>query len=299
MKRLLMLVALLFSAATLMAQNNPYIALVGVVDTANGVALSAPTTTLTVDIEAECERTICGPYARYAQKLLGVRAPLTDKVEWRVKRAAIGLADASSFVQQPFEAAPTKQFSYADAAEDFSMIQPDKSSTSATTLEDAALMAANSIFSLRRHRTELITGEAGENVFGEGLKSALEEIARQEQALLELFLGKRTVRSEVRRFVLSPESTKQQYVVCRLSAVDGIVPSSDLTGDMVVLQITPAETVESPVPEAGVKETMTVSAMVANRATCSIQVRGEEVAREVLPLFQFGRMIQLAQPKRR
>ncbi len=299
MKRLLMLVALLFSAATLMAQNNPYIALVGVVDTANGVALSAPTTTLTVDIEAECERTICGPYARYAQKLLGVRAPLTDKVEWRVKRAAIGLADASSFVQQPFEAAPTKQFSYANAVEDFSMIQPDKSSTSATTLEDAALMAANSIFSLRRHRTELITGEAGENVFGEGLKSALEEIARQEQALLELFLGKRTVRSEVRRFVLSPESTKQQYVVCRLSAVDGIVPSSDLTGDMVVLQITPAETVESPVPEAGVKETMTVSAMVANRAACSIQVRGEEVAREVLPLFQFGRMIQLAQPKRR
>ncbi|MBR4052997.1 MAG: DUF4831 family protein [Alistipes sp.] len=299
MKRLLMLVALLFSAATLMAQNNPYIALVGVVDTANGVALSAPTTTLTVDIEAECERTICGPYARYAQKLLGVRAPLTDKMEWRVKRAAIGLADASSFVQQPFEAAPAKSMNYADAEEGFSMIQPDKSSTSATTLEDAALMAANSIFSLRRHRTELITGEAGEHVFGEGLKSALEEIARQEQALLELFLGKRTVRSEVRRFVLSPESTKQQYVVCRLSAVDGIVPSSDLTGDMVVLQITPAETVESPVPEAGVKETMTVSAMVANRAACSIQVRGEEVAREVLPLFQFGRMIQLAQPKRR
>ncbi len=299
MKRLLMLVALLFSAATLMAQNNPYIALVGVVDTANGVALSAPTTTLTVDIEAECERTICGPYARYAQKLLGVRAPLTDKVEWRVKRAAIGLADASSFVQQPFEAAPTKSMNYADAEEGFSMIQPDKSSTSATTLEDAALMAANSIFSLRRHRTELITGEAGEHVFGEGLKSALEEIARQEQALLELFLGKRTVRSEVRRFVLSPESTKQQYVVCRLSAVDGIVPSSDLTGDMVVLQITPAETVESPVPEAGVKETMTVSALVANSAACSIQVRGEEVAREVLPLFQFGRMIQLAQPKRR
>ena len=299
MKRLLMLVALLFSAATLMAQNNPYIALVGVVDTANGVALSAPTTTLTVDIEAECERTICGPYARYAQKLLGVRAPLTDKVEWRVKRAAIGLADASSFVQQPFEAAPTMQFSYADAVEDFSMIQPDKSSTSATTLEDAALMAANSIFSLRRHRTELITGEAGENVFGEGLKSALEEIARQEQALLELFLGKRTVRSEVRRFVLSPESTKQQYVVCRLSAVDGIVPSSDLTGDMVVLQITPAENVASPVPEAGVKETATTTALVANRATCTLLASGEEVAREVLPIFAFGRYIQVALPKRK
>lgn len=299
MKRLLLWVVMLFSATTLTAQNNPYIALVGVVDTADGIALSAPTTTLTVDIEAECERTICGPYARYAQKLLGVRAPLTDKTEWRVKRAAIGLADASSFVQQPFEPSPTTTISYADAKEDFALIQPDKSSTSATTLEDAALMAANTIFSLRRHRTELITGEAGENVFGEGLKSALEEIARQEQALLELFLGKRTVSREVRRYHLSPVSAKQQYVVCRLSAVDGLVPSSDLTGDMVVLQITPSETVESPVPEAGVKETATVSALVANRAACSIQVRGEELTREVLPLFQFGRMVQLAQPKRR
>lgn len=299
MKRLLLWVVMLFSATTLTAQNNPYIALVGVVDTADGIALSAPTTTLTVDIEAECERTICGPYARYAQKLLGVRAPLTDKTEWRVKRAAIGLADASSFVQQPFEPSPTTTISYADAKEDFALIQPDKSSTSATTLEDAALMAANTIFSLRRHRTELITGEAGENVFGEGLKSALEEIARQEQALLELFLGKRTVSREVRRYHLSPESAKQQYVVCRLSAVDGLVPSSDLTGDMVVLQITPSETVESPVPEASVKETATVSALVANRAACSIQVRGEELTREVLPLFQFGRMVQLAQPKRR
>lgn len=299
MKRLLLWVVMLFSSTTLTAQNNPYIALIGVVDTADGIALSAPTTTLTVDIEAECERTICGPYARYAQKLLGVRAPLTDKTEWRVKRAAIGLADASSFVQQPFEPSPTTTISYADAKEDFALIQPDKSSTSATTLEDAALMAANTIFSLRRHRTELITGEAGENVFGEGLKSALEEIARQEQALLELFLGKRTVSREVRRYHLSPESAKQQYVVCRLSAVDGLVPSSDLTGDMVVLQITPSETVESPVPEAGVKETATVSALVANRAACSIQVRGEELTREVLPLFQFGRMVQLAQPKRR
>lgn len=299
MKRLLLWVVMLFSATTLTAQNNPYIALVGVVDTADGIALSAPTTTLTVDIEAECERTICGPYARYAQKLLGVRAPLTDKTEWRVKRAAIGLADDSSFVQQPFEPSPTTTISYADAKEDFALIQPDKSSTSATTLEDAALMAANTIFSLRRHRMELITGEAGENVFGEGLKSALEEIARQEQALLELFLGKRTVSRKVRRYHLSPESAKQQYVVCRLSAVDGLVPSSDLTGDMVVLQITPSETVESPVPEAGVKETATVSALVANRAACSIQVRGEELTREVLPLFQFGRMVQLAQPKRR
>ncbi len=299
MKRLWMLFALLLSTATLMAQQNPYIALSGVVNTAEGATLSAPTTLLSVDVEAECERTLCGPYARYAQKYLGVRAPLTDKTEWRVKRAAVGLADFSSYVQAPFEADETEVMTYADAANDFAAIQPDKSSTSAVTLEDAALMAANTIFSLRRHRMELITGEAGENVFGEGLKSALEEIARQEQAYLELFLGKRTKERVVRRFTVYPDHTKQQYVVCRFSAQDGLVSASDLTGDMVVLQITPSESISSPLPEAGIKETSTIPAMVANVATCTVSVRGEEVAREQLPIFQFGRTIQLSQPRQR
>ena len=85
-------------------------------------------------------------------------------------------------------------------------------------LEDAAREAANTIFSLRRHRIELITGEAGENVFGEGLKAALAEIERLEQSYLELFLGKRVVTTETRRYVVYPQSDKKQYIVCRFSA---------------------------------------------------------------------------------
>ena len=299
MKRLLMLVAVALSAATVMAQNNPYIALSGVVTTAEGVTLSAPSTLLSVDIEAECERTYCGPYARYAQKFLGVRAPLTDKCEWRVKRAAIGLVGVEAFVREPFAAEAVEVERYADSEQTFATIQPDKSSTVALSLEDAAQQAANTIFSLRRHRMELITGEAGENVFGEGLKSALDEIARLEQAYLELFLGKRTTERVVRRFTVNPDPAKQQYVVCRLSSVDGLVSASDLTGDMVVLQINPAEQVTLPVAEAGLKETSFVTAVVANQATCTIQVRGEEVAREVLPIFQFGRTVRISNPKQR
>ena len=79
-------------------------------------------------------------------------------------------------------------------------------------LEDAAREAANTIFSLRRHRIELITGEAGENVFGEGLKAALAEIERLEQSYLELFLGKRVVTTETRRYVVYPQSDKKQYI---------------------------------------------------------------------------------------
>ena len=152
---------------------------------------------------------------------------------------------------------------------------------------------------MRHHRRELITGEAGEHVFGEGLKAALDELNRQEQAYLELFLGKTTTTSRVERYVVVPEADKKQYVVCRFSREAGLLPSTDLTGNMVVLQITPAENVASPVPEAGVKETATMTALVANRATCTLLASGEEVAREVLPIFAFGRYIQVALPKRK
>lgn len=290
---------LLFSVTALMAQNNPNLALVGVVNTPDGPQISAPVTTLTVDVEAECERTLCGPYARYAQKYLGVRAPLTDKVEWRVKRAAIGLADHSCYSQAPFTTTPLEVVSHAEADNAFAAVQPDKTSIATNTLEDAAQLAASTIFSLRRHRLELITGEAGENVFGEGLESALEEIARLEQAYLELFLGKRVIERKVRRYILTPEHIKRQYVVCRISAQDGLLPSSDLTGDMVVLQITPAENITLPIAEAGEKETSTANCLVANPSTCTIQAQGEELAREVLPIFQYGRTIRVSQPRQR
>lgn len=67
--------------------------------------------------------------------------------------------------------------------------------------------AANAIFSLRRHRIDLVTGEAGENVFGAGLKAALEEIDRLEQEYLSLFLGKQFRQRIVREFSVVPSRT--------------------------------------------------------------------------------------------
>ena len=69
-----------------------------------------------------------------------------------------------------------------------------------TDLQTAARNAAAAIFSLRKHRLDLISGEAGENVFGAGLPVALERLDRLEQEYLELFLGRRVVTTETRRF---------------------------------------------------------------------------------------------------
>ena len=154
------------------------------------------------------------------------------------------------------------------------------------------------IFSLRRHRIELITGEAGENVFGEGLKAALAEIERLEQSYLELFLGKRVVTTETRRYVVYPQSDKKQYIVCRFSAAAGLLPESDLSGDMVLLQIEPSGNTATAV-EASAKESNTVTCRVADPSVCTVIAGGREYARAVLPLFEFGRTINVALPRRK
>lgn len=297
MKRILIALALLACSAA--AAQNPYIALQGAFEGPAGVVLSQPRTILAVDVTVACDRIVAGPYARYAQKFLGVRAPLTDKTVWSVTGGSVALLDAASALDAGTPAAPTaRTFPHAESDGDFPRLQADKINTAVPALEDAARDAANTIFSLRRHRIELITGEAGENVFGEGLKSALAEIARLEQSYLELFLGKRTVTTESRRYIVYPEADRKQYVVCRFTPSEGLLPESDLSGDMVLLQIEPSGNVPAGL-EAGPKETSVVACRVADPSVCTLIVGGREYARAVLPIFEFGRTIDVALPRRK
>ena len=244
---------------------------------------------LAVDLTVECDATVCGPYARYAQKYLGVRAPLTDKRSYAVKSAAIALIDPAEHLRARQPEAPTVGVvAHAAADEEFARIQPDKTDMLTPSLEDAARNAANTIFSLRRHRLELITGEAGEHVFGEGLAAALKE----------LFLGKRTVSTETRRFTVMPQVEKKQYILCRFNESQGLLPDNDLSGDIVLLQIEPSGDTASAV-EASAKETVTMNCRVADPATCTVICGGREYGRTVLPVFEFGRTIKVALPRRK
>lgn len=297
MKCLMPTLALLLAATGLFAQNrNPYIAPVGVTD---GAIAAEPRTVLAVDLQVECERTICGPYARYAQKYLGVRAPLADKTDWRVTGGRIALAADDYYAAVAPEAGETTVVSHAAQDDAFTRVLPDRRSSLMPGTEAAAEAAAATIFSLRKHRLELITGDAGENVFGAGLQAALDEIARQEQAYLELFLGKHIITKSSHRFLVHPEGGKRQYVVCRFNPETGLLPSNDLTGNLVLLQIIPAEKTPSSVPEAGAKELSVASCRVANEATCQLSVSGETLVEAVLPIFEFGRTITYALPRKR
>ena len=297
MKFRLLTLALLCCGAAATAQN-PYIALEGAAESAAGIAVSMPRSVLAVDLSVECSTVLCGPYARYAQKYLGVRAPLTDKTTWSIAGARIALAGDDAFEAAAPAADASRVVSHAASDEAFAALQPDKTSATVYSLEDAARMAAEQIFSLRRHRLELITGEAGENVFGEGLNAALAEIERLEQSYLELFLGKQIVSTRTQRYLVYPSADRKQYVFCRFSPAAGLLPESDLSGDMVLLQIEPSGNTSNAL-EASAKETNVVACRVADPSVCTVIAGGREYARAVLPLFEFGRTINVALPRRK
>lgn len=292
MKNSLLTLSFVLCGLAAVAQN-PYVALLGATPSDEGIIVSQPRTVLGVDVTVECDRILSGPYARYAQKFLGVRAPLTDKTTWSLTGASIALLDAREALGASEPAASGQRIvSHAEADEEFARIQPDKKEMTVPALEEAAHAAANTIFSLRRHRMELITGEAGENVFGEGLKAALDEIARLEQSYLELFLGKRVLTTQTRRYPVFPQGDKKQYIVCRFSPADGLLPESDLSGDMVLLMTEPAAADVTDLA-ADPKLRETVPCRVAAPTICTVTNAGREYARTELPIFEFGRTIRV------
>ena len=195
MKRMLWMLPLLFAGMTAAAQNQDMARLGTYMDNGEFVVGTAETV-LAADITVRCEKIVCGPYARYAQKFLGLRALLTDKTVYTVADAAIALMPGERYVTAgELPASTCRVESYEAQGADFARLQTDRLDMTETDLQTAARNAAAAIFSLRKHRLDLISGEAGENVFGAGLPVALERLDRLEQEYLELFLGRRDDRN--------------------------------------------------------------------------------------------------------
>ena len=304
----------------------------------NTVAYALPRSVIRVQVVAERESVRVGPYARFAQKLLGVMAPLADKDIYTIQSATLcaaqeadpaevyaldnpdksplriydvtpeGFVAASAAGQKPLPpawdcAGPLRgpvpdrceAVSYLDSDTSFVKVSVDRLSLVEKSPESMAQDAANAIFSLRRHRIDLVTGEAGENVFGAGLKAALEEIDRLEQEYLSLFLGKQFRQRIVREFSVVPSKDEPATVVCRFSDTAGLLSADDLSGRPVLLELAPENKAQSLAPErrASKDSRGTILYRVADMVNCRLMDGNREIAQSRLPLYQFGQVIEL------
>lgn len=299
MKHILTLAAAFLCAHAALAQN-PCLAPTGIYERNGELVASDPVTTLAVDLTVEKETVTVGPYARYAQKYLGTRGALTDRTVYRIREARIALAGgAESAVPAADPRAEVRGVSYANGPEGFARVAVDRMGIQDLSVEEAARNAANTIYSIRRHRLELITSEAGENVFGAGLAAALAELDRQEQAYTELFLGKQTLTTRTHRIRVRPVADKTQYMLCRFSETAGVVAENDLTGEIVLLQLEKKGDCPVGIAPASPKESRTATFRVAADVECTLYFGAAELARTTLPIFAFGRNVEFPLPARK
>ncbi len=283
MKRLLILAIISCMSIVAMAQS---IQRVGVYKDNGTLHFSQPQSSVTVVLRVEKRNFTPGELARYAQKYLGVRASLASRTECELLSATI-LSGSH----------PEQAITSHDGSAVAMSLPSYRTDGRVMTQEQQAAAAAEMIFSLRRHRMELITGDAGEYVFGAGLKSALDEIARLESELLSLFYGSESVEHSEHRFVVTPTADNRDYVLCRYRDDAGVVALSDLAGEAVMLHFEPSQPDVSYIPladeKAKVRHTYAVPAACQTVLLCGVR----EIAAAELDIYQFGSQIEIVPVK--
>ncbi|MBR4996169.1 MAG: DUF4831 family protein [Alistipes sp.] len=292
MKKFLMIMALAtLGVVSASAQNNIY-KTIGVSKDAKGnIVISDPSTILAVDLTFEEEQIVVGPYAKYAQKYLETRPSLVDKSTLTLKSAEVAIVTDSEFKAKRVARDKKSAVSYLGDEDEFAKVSPDRVNSSSMSPENAAAQAAQAIFTIRKNRMDLISGEAGENVFGAGLKDALAELDAKEQAYLELFLGKKVVKTFTKRFIIPVVAGQESYSVARFSN-KGIVENGEATGNEVKLILTPSAATPkfSSISEVDARDKTAIAVRIANMATCSVVVGEKQiVSNTVLPIFELGR----------
>lgn len=298
MKRFISIFALaIFAFSSVSAQNNIWKAVIGPYTNSNGeIVVSDPHTVIAVDYTVEKEQTIVGPYARYAMKLLGVRPSLVEKTTYSIKDFNLSIACDNALTASELKSCnKTTATSYLGSESEFAKISPDLISSSAISADEAAAQAAQAIFNIRKSRNDLISGEAGENVFGAGLKDALAALDAREQALLELFFGKKIVTTTTHRAYCHMEEGVMDYPIAKFSTSKGVAHHSAQEGDLVKLTLSsPKSPKLSNIAEADPRDKTTLQVRLAASTTCTVSVADKAQFIAELPVFELGKSVNIA-----
>jgi hypothetical protein len=256
MKKIFAILALMGVVATGAAQNTIK---AGLYDKHGLVLAEVEPVMVNVTLRVVKEQFKPGKYARYAQKCLGTDATYLESSSIELVDARLALGE----VEKP-----------AVKMEASSKVLPLPSNVMSKEYngdEEQAAATAELIFSLRKSRLDLITGEAGENVFGAGLKAALDEIARLEKEYLDMFYGGEVITEEIHTFNITITPDKNEYMVCRFSDKVGIVEVDDLSGKPIVVKVETEKHKEYPqLLPLGPKDKVSAEYIIVPQSKCSL-----------------------------
>lgn len=328
MSVMLTALAVMMSSAAMSAQ-----------DPEGSLVYSLPSTTVRLSVEARKECFYAGPYAKFAQKYLGIEARQKDAVSYSVVSVDMmplteadpafrysvapgggmpafltltsqGLvsvsAGAGDRTEWRFPAADKADFSGRGltsnlTSESATLYRNVKSESSYNkvavqqemvvqkSLESRAKEAADMIFSLRKKRVQIVTGDTDATFSGEAMAAAVKEISRLEDEYMSLFIGYSEYSTQKMNYEVVPskDNAAQLYVAFRLSDSKGLVPADDLSGKPYVLEFS-AQPVSSPAGKASSSKGALAHYRVPAVCTVKLSDGADVLLQSRMPVYQLG-----------
>lgn len=267
MKIFAMLMAmLLIIPATAQRRATPSTAVPSVTE---GITYSLPRTGIRVNIKARQTTIAPGPYAAFAEQLLGIRDVKTQPTTiWEFEKVSFEtfaepdpaqtykatggaaflqltpsgiLAGINSEVDaKPCVSASSNSFATTNKFPEltFHYLIDNPATTGRTSLDQRAVQAANRILRARNVRFDIVSGQLDEfHPDGEAYEESLEELYKTETELLSLFVGKSAKEEYTFSFDYIPQAPVRGEVIFRFDENRGILPKTDLSGKPVMIDV--------------------------------------------------------------
>ncbi len=165
-----------------------------------------------------------------------------------------------------------------------------------TNLEDRAKAAADFLFSIRKRRFDLITGETDHAIDGKAIEVSVAELNKLENAYLSLFVGKIFVDTVAHHFSYVPTSApNQNAILFRFSEQQGILANDDLSGRPIMLELASDSTLTAyknltVKPSASSKGTVLFPYILPEIAQIEMYDGKSELLKSRVPVCQLGQI---------
>ena len=236
------------------------------------VSYSLPQTVIVVEISATREQWEAGPYAQWAEELLGIEAVEADSTAYSIsginirceteadqsRRYSLRLSEGArpvylSMTRQGLVAGSKLQMRSSSAIrQQLSAVKAPRLGAKLPAsggMKKEAQAAAKRIAELRQARYDILIGNTDATYSGDALRAAVEDLRRMEEELMLCFTGTYSSTSESCTFEIVPsaEGAAVYEAFCLLPG-EGIVPAGSVDGIPYYLELD-AEPVAAIEPE--------------------------------------------------
>lgn len=157
------------------------------------------------------------------------------------------------------------------------------------SLDTRAKEAADMIFSIRKKKFQILTGDTDASYGGEALGAAIKELSRMENDYLQMFIGYSDYHTQKMNYDILPlaENEKHKYVAFRISDTEGLVPADNVSGKPYILELE-AETIAE--PQNTTKASKGNVAYYKIPAVCTVKLIGgaKVLLQSRIPVYQLG-----------